>query len=537
MKRLSGAKFRIISNLCLFAILIGMCGLVAHVWLKEFVLTTLSSGLLLALLLSLRNTVLRVVLVDLFFLVAVASFSAREIYTYITKDMILALVGVSYGVSVDLVQAVPAIYFHALAVFMLVISYLAYHGPLSIPGWLKFYVMPIPLFVLLLDPVHTNYQWLGYYWFMNNNMYQPTFMAQDYIDRYKIFWGDVVTAAMIGAETVTDEVKYAHVKHDKIPPYVTREGEGADKVIFVIGEASNVRRYGAFGYELPTTPNLVEMNKSGQICLVDKVHSATPTTRTAVPMYVSFATPQDRPALFNYKNIIEMAQANGYRTYWIDSQWIATLWDKTYFFVAKYADLLLTPKSENPEFVIREGKDDDLIAPLQHYFSGASKKSLFIVHLSGNHMGYDTHTDDADKAALPTADAYDQSVHHVDRILKAIKDEADKAFGSYQMVYLPDHGEAVNYGHGYATHYNEMFLIPLLANDPAICAAMEKMRGPDGYVSSDTVKYAVLEMLGYKIDGDFLQRTASRSFEILNGYEQISDFRKLDACPTKDCPN
>jgi len=105
------------------------------------------------------------------------------------------------------------------------------------------------------------------------------------------------------------------------------------------------------------------------------------------------------------------------------------------------------------------------------------------------------------------------------------------------LVYLPDHGEAVNYGHGYDTHFNEMFLIPLLANNQATCDEINTLRGPDGYVASETIKYIVLHMLGYKTDEEFLHNAAAHSFLILNGYEQITDFRKLDTCMTQDCPN
>jgi glucan phosphoethanolaminetransferase (alkaline phosphatase superfamily) len=363
-------------------------------------------------------------------------------------------------------------------------------------------------------------------------------MAQDYIDSYKIFWGDAVALGMISVEAFSDAVKYAKVAHAKIPDYMAREGDGHDKVILVIGEASNVKRYGAYGYEVPTTPNLTQMSKSGDICLLNKVHSSTPTTRTSVPMYVSFATPQAPNNLFTYKNIMEMAEDNGYKTYWIGSQRLTTLWDKTYYFVANYANVIATPSKNDTRYEIRESEDDDLLAPMKDLFGNAPQKSFFVIHLSGNHLSYKARHDEADTQALPDADDYDRSVHHVDRTLKAIMDEAHKDFGSsYQLVYLPDHGEAVNYGHGFATHFNEMYLIPLLSNSRANCEEMEKLRGPDGYVAGDSVKYLVMRLLGYKTDEHFLAQTRDDSYKILNGYEQIEDFRTLDSCMTKDCPD
>jgi glucan phosphoethanolaminetransferase (alkaline phosphatase superfamily) len=515
-----------------------MCAVVAHDNLKNFALSLASSALLLSILLSIRNRILRMTLVDVFFIIAAASFFVREVYTSISKDMILATVGVSWQVSLSMVQIIPIYYVLGFGAFVLVVSTLSYHAYISIAGRLKFYVLPIPLIVSLLEPVRADLEDWGYHWFLNNNMYSATFMAQDYLDSYKIFWGDAVAAGMISIEAYADRLKYAQVVHNKMPDYMSRESAGADKVIFVIGEASNVKRYSAFGYQTPTTPNLDQMAKSGDICLVDKVHSSTPTTRTSVPMYVSFATPEAPENLFTYKNIMELAQGNGYKTYWIGSQRLTTLWDKTYYFVAKYADIIDTPSHKNTNYEIRESKDDDLIPPVKGLFSSAPQKAFFVIHLSGNHLSYKFKHDETDTKALPNADEYDRSIYHVDRILKQIKDEADKNFGSsYQLVYLPDHGEAVNYGHGFATHLNEMYLIPLLSNNRSNCDAMERLRGPDGYVSGETVKYLMMHLLGYKTDERFLAQVRDNSYKILNGYEQIEDFRTLDPCTTESCPD
>ena len=522
----------------LFAMLLGMCAVVANDNFKIFALSLVSSALLLSILLSIRNRILRTALVDVFFIIAAASFFVRQVYTSISKDMILATVGVSWHVSLGLIETVPLYYVGALVAFLLVISALSYHAYIYIPGRLKFYVLPIPLIVSLLEPVRADLADWGYRWFVNNNMYSATFMAQDYLDTYKIFWGDIVTASMISIEAYADSMKYAQVAHAKMPDYMSRESAGADKVIFVIGESSNVKRYSAYGYSVPTTPNLDQMVKSGGICLVNKVHSSTPTTRTSVPMYVSFATPEAPENLFVYKNIMEMAQDNGYKTYWIGSQRLTTLWDKTYYFVAKYADIIDTPSQKNTSYEIRESKDDDLIGPVQGLFKTAPQKAFFVIHLTGNHLSYKANRDETDAQALPNADEYDRSVHHVDHLLKQIMDEADKDFGSsYQLVYLPDHGEAVNHGHGFATHLNEMYLIPLLSNARANCDEMEKLRGPDGYVAGETVKYLMMHLLGYKTDDDFLAQARDNSDKILNGFEQIQDFKKLDSCSSQDCPD
>jgi len=519
----------------LFAVLVGMCAVVAHDSVKNFGLSLASSVFLLSILLSIRNRILRTALVDSFFIIAAASFFARQVYPHISKDMILATFGVSWEVSLGLVETIPIIYFAAFATFVLIVSALSYHAYISIAGRLKFYILPIPMIISLMEPVRADLEDWGYRWFVNNNLYSATFMAQDYLDSYKIFWGDAVAASMISVEDFADSVKYAKVAHTKMPDYMSRVGAGADKVIFVIGEASNVKRYSAYGYEVPTTPNLDQMVKSGDMCLVDKVHSSTPTTRTSVPMYVSFATPEAMDKLFTFKNIMELAKDNGYKTFWIGSQRLTTLWDKTYYFVAKYADIIDTPSHRNTSYEIRESMDDDLIPPVKGLFSTAPQKAFFVIHLSGNHLSYKF--DDTDKEALPEADDYDRSVHHVDRILKQIKDEADKNFGSsYQMIYLPDHGESVNHGHGFETHLNEMYLIPLLANSKASCDEMEKLRGPDGYVAGETVKYLIMHLLGYKADDRFLARARDNSFKILNGFEQIQDFRSLDSCLVKDCP-
>ncbi len=524
----------IVSLLLLFGSLVAMCFFVPHWSTKEFWMSVAPAALFLALLVSIRNWILRLILIDGFFLIAGASFFAREVYKYVSKDMILATVGVNFEVSVGVLETAEPIYLAAFAGFMLLISVLAYFAYVSVPGWLKFYIMPLPLLGSLMEPARETLDDWGYRNFVINNEYSPTFMAQDYLDMYKIFWGDTLASAMVGLEQFSDRLKYTVTPHAKVPDFVKPGGNGEDKIVLVIGESSNVKRYSLYGYGQPTTPNLDKMQKDGAICHVEKVHSATPTTRTSVPTYVSMSTPEDRDALFNYQNIIEMAKNSGYKTYWIGTQRLDTLWDKTYGFVAKYSDVLVSPDHNNG-VEVRDTKDDDLLAPIHTYFSSAPQKSFFIIHIYGSHLPYKRNVDDADRFSLPDADMYDKSIHHTDRTLKMIMDEADKSLGLYKFVYLPDHGEAVDKGHGFISKLNEMYLIPLIANDAASCSAMDTLRGDDGYVRSDAVKYLVLSWLGYRVDAVALDDAKRNSHNVMTGDERMLDFRNLADCTGTDC--
>lgn len=475
---------------------------------------------------SIRNNVVRSALLTTFLLISSLSIIVRCIYGAVSKNMILAALGVDLKVSLGLLNQIPVYYYILIFIFIVFLSYISYTMKYIKLSRVYYFCISILLVWSLSNPIVRGLQTWGAKFFINNMIYDKSFVAQNYIDRYKIFFGDVIAAILIEMDAITDSEKYKVVAHADQPNFVFQKGVGEQNIIFIIGEASNVLRYSAYSYKRPTTPNLKHWRDDGSWCALENVHSSASQTRVAVPMYVSFADPEHGAYLFNYKNLIEMAKDNNYKTYWLDAQDGQGLWNKPFGFVERYADIHASPHINNTSFKITEGKDDNLIKPVEFYFKNAQGQSIFFIHLFGNHLPYDMHIDANDNGEH--FDAYDKSIHHVDGIISKIKMLADKNFKNYKMIYVSDHGEVVGKGHGYPSSSDEMYLIPFLANNDDSCRYMEKFRGDDGFVSSNDVKYLILHLMGYEISDEKVNYEKSNGYKIKDYQENVIDFRKFE---------
>lgn len=481
---------------------------------------------------SIKKSSIRSVCLTIFLLISLISIIVRYLYGSVSKNMILAALGVDLKASIGLLEQVPAYDYILLSMLILLIAYFSYTMKSIKLNKIYYISICAMIFYSLSQPIIRGVHDWGWRFFINNIYYDKTFLAQDYIDRYKIFFGDVIAASFIEISSIDDAKKYKIVKHEKYPDFVYKNGDGEQNIVFIIGESSNVLRYSAYSYGRPTTPNLKRWHDDGSWCALENVHSPASQTRVSVPMYVSFSDPENGNYLFDYKNIIEMAKANNYATYWLDAQDGQGLWDKPFGFVEKYADIYASPDLNNTSFKITEGKDDTLINPVEFYFKKAQGPSIFFIHLFGNHLPYDMSINNDDNGT--DFDMYDKSIHHVDKIISEIKVLADKNLKNYQMVYVPDHGEEVGKGHGFPSKSNEMYLIPFLSNDNNSCKYMENFRGEDGKISSSDTKYLILHLLGYDISAEKIKYEKLNEYKVKDYQERIVDFRKLEPVLLED---
>nr|WP_241593007.1 hypothetical protein [Rosenbergiella epipactidis] len=83
-----------------------------------------------------------------------------------------------------------------------------------------------------------------------------------------------------------------------------------------------------------------------------------------------------------------MAKEQKYKTYWFDAQMQNNMWNKSFGFISKYADVRLVPDGNNTEFPINEGADLKLLSYVKEYFSKPAEKNFYVIHLMGNHLPY-----------------------------------------------------------------------------------------------------------------------------------------------------
>ncbi|EDV0122064.1 sulfatase-like hydrolase/transferase, partial [Salmonella enterica subsp. enterica] len=213
---------------------------------------------------------------------------------------------------------------------------------------------------------------------------------------------------------------------------------GNNTIVIVMGESSLFSRYSIYGYPKLTSPDLQKIFTQPKSCIVRNVHSSAPETRDSLAMTFSFSTPESDTNLFKNKSIIEMAKANGYKTWWIGSQELEGLFSSKYGFIARKSDVVR----------LTNGHDEHLVPMLTDALEDSSApKKFIIVHLLGNHKPYHNY-DAGDKKALPGAEEYDLTIHKTDRVVSSLFNNVAKYSNNYIFLYTSDHGEVVNKGHG-----------------------------------------------------------------------------------------
>ncbi|MCO6538299.1 MAG: sulfatase-like hydrolase/transferase [Gilliamella sp.] len=295
-----------------------------------------------------------------------------------------------------------------------------------------------------------------------------------------------------------------------------------DLIVFIMGESSLVTRYSAYGYHKQTTPFMTNIFSQNGGCIISNSHSAAAFTRDSIPMTLSFNVPESDDNLFDNKSIIEMAKFNHYKTYWLASaaQQIQGTFNTKFGFIARKSEVI-TFSEDSLDINLSQSLEDMLQ-------KDNSPKKFIFVHLRGSHQPYTKGYDEIDKQALPDAEAYDLTIHHTDRTIKALYDVINKYSNNYTIIYTSDHGEIVNVGHGIGDNIDQ-FLIPFMfisTNQRYNCQFIESFRGSDGYLSGLMNKYILSNLLGYEIDQGTLDKEKNND-RVFMPNSRVMPFSKL----------
>lgn len=304
-----------------------------------------------------------------------------------------------------------------------------------------------------------------------------------------------------GGHEMPDFIKNRDKNHDK-----NHDPSKAETIVVVIGEASLARRYGLYGASAATTPKLGKLADSGKICVLPKVHSVANQTRWAVLPYISAFSPHDVNAALTKKNLLELAENQGFRTYWLTVQGESGLYAGSIGYVARHADFYAGPAMRTHESARLPGTaalhvtnaDDSLLPFFDAALDNDAPKKFIVVHIWGSHMPYALRSDENDREALKGADSYDLSIHHTDRIVSALYEKLAARKKPFVFFYGADHGEEVGVGHSLQTGTDD-YLVPMLAGGGHACQDLEALREDDGWMSTDISKFFLAETLGYTL--------------------------------------
>lgn len=489
-----------------------------------FFTTFLSSILLIKLLFCIDNSKIRNATIICGCSLSVVIYFIYSKFGGLSTSMIMSMFGVGISLSLGIIKTFGIKFVAIVIAAVLLLSIVTINTPKAKYSRFDKMLLAFTFLFVISKPIFDGANLWGWKFFIKNLQYTPTMISQPYIDEYKILIGPLLSTATILAEDAINSSKYKKVAHKNYPAYIHNDSKPVDNIVYIIGESSNPARYSIYGYSKMTTPHLSQMAKVGKICTVSRVHSPASQTRLAVPMLMSFSTPENVQNLFAYKNLIEMAKINGFQTYWFDSQTQTGLWDKTFGYISQYADVVLTPERNNTAWALREGEDEKLIPAVAHYFQHKQQRNLYVIHIMGSHLPYSARRGSGDN---PFTDEYDASIFSTDRFINQIVEQADRSLKNYKLVYVPDHGEVIGAGHGFPTNDNEMYKIPLVTNDKALCDSISPLRHASGYFSSDLTKYLILNMLGFSVDSRKMKHLVNKSDKVLDEKEDLRSFTSL----------
>ena len=166
---------------------------------------------------------------------------------------------------------------------------------------------------------------------------------------------------------------------------------------------------------------------------------------------------------------------------------------------------------------MHENLDKELIAPFKKRLHKDNLYQFFVVHLAGSHVPYNDKYDEEDLKQVQNSPEeyreYDASVHHTDKVIEAIYRELEP-LNSWIIVYMPDHGEVVNIGHGLEKLGRKQLEIPMIAigDKKAISKFKDVIVGltdKNGTFNTVNTIYAVSSMMRYQFTEKAITETAN----------------------------
>jgi glucan phosphoethanolaminetransferase (alkaline phosphatase superfamily) len=207
------------------------------------------------------------------------------------------------------------------------------------------------------------------------------------------------------------------------------------RVVLVLGESSAAQRWQLGGYDRDTNPNLAQLKK-GKLVYFSDVFASSTSTRAAVPMMITRATPENFAPANQERSIISAFAETGFQTAWISNQ------NRFPYSEEAASEIYL-----NPAWYENTKRYDADLLPFAFEQIQQHKRLLLVLHTLGSHIDYRyrvpkpaRHFSKENDATL--LDYYDDSIRYTDELLHQIIEELEKhADVPTLVVYMSDHGQ------------------------------------------------------------------------------------------------
>ena len=248
---------------------------------------------------------------------------------------------------------------------------------------------------------------------------------------------------------------------------ITENHSKIKNIVFILGESTNRNHMHLYGYDLPNTPYLDEMNEKGEITVFRNVVSPHSTTIAVLSKLFTFCDHESDKDWYEYNNLIDVMNAAGYKTHWLSNQESSGLWGNVAQIYAEHSTMHKFTR-------IRDSHDDygildEELFPLidQAIAQKSPDRNFYVTHLMGGHGLYynrypyifnkftaaDIKMDTSEHNKEIIAQ-YDNALYYNDYIVHGIIDKFRDE--ETLVIYVPDHGEAVyDEGDAVAGHIEE----------------------------------------------------------------------------------
>lgn len=208
--------------------------------------------------------------------------------------------------------------------------------------------------------------------------------------------------------------------------------------VLVIGESMRADYMSLYGFPIDTTPYLRRSNG----LVIDEFIAPAPNTQTSLTRMLHLT----QGNIISYpNNLISLAKAAGFKTYWLSTQPTSDDADTAAARVGIQADYshFYDPNSSRDgknsisDFILLKGVAEQLKQMKNAH------NSLFVLHINGSHPDFCKRLIQpvSERFKSEKMSCYLETLKQTDQLLQRLEVEM-KSYGSYSIMYLSDHGLA-----------------------------------------------------------------------------------------------
>lgn len=254
----------------------------------------------------------------------------------------------------------------------------------------------------------------------------------------------------------------------RVPAWApTYFGPKKSTFVFVIGESTSRFNWSLYGYPRKTTPVLDSLRDD--LVVFKDVISAGGSTVPSMERMLTDATMRDRSAFLREPDMLLLAQAAGYKVFWLSNQ------------NDRRISRLFAQTADKSVFINRgDGEsvplDEELLPAYKTALADPAPRKLIILHPMGSHPKYDRRVPEGFNAFIDVKDEVEDKMEELGRVflvrsarasydnamlyqdgwlaslLDALRESAKKTGGSARFFYVSDHAQEVGHTRDFIGH-------------------------------------------------------------------------------------